>query len=129
MPLNTPAEAVTALVVAALSGGGVVSAIEAFRHRGRDRAETTATVSSAAVELMKMLQDTANEAQIDANEARKSSKAAAAEADAALRQMHEVRQEMELLAYRWRRLTGAILDDNVTRDELKVMVRIPGRAI
>lgn len=79
--------------------------------------------------LVKMLQDTANEAQVDANEARLSSREAAKEAADALRQMHEVRQEMELLAYRWRRLTGAILDDNVTRDELKVMVRAPGRTI
>lgn len=126
MPLDSPTEVITALVVAALSGGGVVSAIEAIRHRGKDKAETTATVSAAAVQLMQMLQTTANEAQVDSDEARKASKSARNEADMALRQMHEVRQEMELLAFRWRRMTGAILDDNVTREELKILARGPG---
>lgn len=129
MPNTT--EVVT-VVVAVFSGGGLVSAMEAIRHRGKDKADTTATVSAAAIEVVAMLRETANEAQRDAaearkdaNEARQTSKQANEEARGALAQMHEVRHEMEVMAYRFRRLTGAILDDNVTRTELKMMVRSP----
>ena len=72
-----------------------------------------------------MLRETANEAQQDAAEARATARKASEEANGALQQMHHVRHEMEVLAYRFRRLTGAILDDNVTRTELKIMVRNP----
>lgn len=122
MPSST--EVVT-VVVALFSGGGIVSAIEAVRHKGKDKADTTAALSAAAVEVVNMLRETANEAQADAAEARKTAKAAREEANGALQQMHEVRHEMEVMAYRFRRITGAILDDNVTRTELKLMVRSP----
>lgn len=122
MPNTT--EVVT-VVVAVFSGGGAVSLIEALRHRGKDKADTTASISAAAVEVVTMLRETANEAQKDAIEARLTARQASEEANGALQQMHQVRHEMEVMAYRFRRLTGAILDDNVTRTELKIMVRSP----
>lgn len=122
MPNTT--EVVT-VVVAVFSGGGAVSLIEALRHRGKDKADTTASISAAAVEVVTMLRETANEAQKDAAEARLTARKASEEANGALQQMHQVRHEMEVMAYRFRRLTGAILDDGVTRTELKIMVRSP----
>lgn len=122
MPNST--EVVT-VVVAAFSGGGVVSLIEALRHRGKDKADTTASISAAAVDVVTMLRETANEAQQDAAQARATAREARDEANGALQQMHQVRHEMEVMAYRFRRITGAILDDNVTRTELKLMVRSP----
>ena len=122
MPSST--EVVT-VVVAVFSGGGAVSLIEALRHRGKDRADTVNAISAAAIETVQMLKDTANEAQKDAAEARLTARQASEEANGALKQMHQVRHEMEVMAYRFRRLTGAILDDNVTRTELKLMVRSP----
>jgi methyl-accepting chemotaxis protein len=123
---------VVTVVVAVFTGGGLVSAIEAIRHRGRDRADTTATISAAAEGVVKMLQEVANQAKADADEARReaaeartTSRKAGEEANGALQQMHQVRHEMEVMAYRFRRLTGAILDDDVTRTELKLMVRSP----
>lgn len=125
MPAGIDAQTVTTVIVAGLTGGGLVSFIDAVRNRGKDKAAATATVSQAAANLVEMLQSTANEAQLDAAEARKAAKEARIEADATLRQMHIVRQEMEIMAYRFRRLTGAILDDNMTREDLKLMVRAP----
>lgn len=129
MPSST--EIVT-VVVAVFSGGGAVSLIEALRHRGKDKADTTTAISAAAVEVVTMLRETAQAAKRDADEARKeaaeaqkTSRLANEEANGALQQMHQVRHEMEVMAYRFRRLTGAILDDNVTRTELKLMVRSP----
>lgn len=129
MPSTT--EVVT-VVVAVFSGGGLVSGIEALRHRGKDKADTTASISAAAIEVVTMLRETAQAAKLDADEARKeaaearnTSRQANQEANGALQQMAEVRHEMEVMAYRFRRLTGAILDDNVTRTELKLMVRSP----
>lgn len=133
MPVDVSAQLVASVVIAGLSGGGLVSFIEAVRNRGKDKATTTATLSQATLDFAKALQESANEAQKDtaearkdANEARQMAREARTEADETLKQMHFVRQEMEMLAYRFRRITGAILDDNVTRDDLKVMVRAPG---
>ena len=120
----------TSFVVAALSGGGVVSLIDALRNRGKDKAQTTATLSQATLQFAETLakatdaaQADADAARQDANAARQTARAAREEADETMRQMHIVRQEMEMMAYRFRRLTGAILDDNVTREDLKDMVR------
>lgn len=129
--MPSTAEVLT-VVVAVFSGGGLVSGIDALRHRGKDKADTTASISAAAGEVVQMLRQAAQEAKHEAEEARKdaaearrTSRQAGEEANGALQQMHEVRHEMEVMAYRLRRLTGAILDDNVTRTELKLMVRRP----
>jgi len=122
---DSPAAIVVALILALFSGGGVGALIEAFRNRGKTKAEVTQTVSEAAAGVVEMLQKTANEAQADANEARNAARLAREEAEEARRQMRAMRMDAETLAYRFRFLINAILDDNVTRDHLKELARTP----
>lgn len=128
----TPGQLIFFGLLILLSGGGLAAIIEAVRTRGKPRADITATVSAAAAEVVQILQNTINEAQqdaqearLEAQEARKASRAAGQEAEEARRQMRTMRLEMEMLAYRFRHLVSAILDDNVTREHLKVMARAP----
>jgi hypothetical protein len=112
-----------AVVIAALSGGGFASILRAFADRRKVRADAAASLTAGAVALIQQMQIALDAAQADAAEAQKTSKEAREEGNEALRQMAQIRREAEVLAHRLRRLTAAILDDNVSREELKMMVR------
>lgn len=135
MPLpDTPGEIVFAILMALLGGGGIASIVDAVRNRKKTRADTTAVLSDSAVNMVQSIQEALNEAQADAKEAREEARkarqeahesrmAARQEGDELWHQMHLMRREMEVMVYRFRRLTGAILDDNVSREELKLMAQ------
>lgn len=123
---SSPGAWVLTVFMALVSGGVVAGIIDWIRNRKKPQAEVTAIVSQAAAEAVKMLTDAANEAQLDANEARKAAKEARTEAEEARREMRTVRLEMELLVFRFRRLVGAIHDDNVSREDLKALAYMPG---
>ena len=123
-------ELVAVIVTAALGGGGVASFVDAFKNRKKVKADTTQSLSESAVKMVASIQESLDEAQKDAAEARREASAAREEAknarvearkegDQMWTQMHLMRREMETMVYRFRRLTGAILDDNVSREELK----------
>lgn len=131
---DTPGEIVFTLLMALLGGGTVASLIEAVKNRKKTRADTTAVVSDSAIKLVASIQQALDEAQEDAKQARDEARqarqeahaariAARAEGDELWHQMHLMRREMEGLVYRFRQLRGAILDDNVSRDELKLMAQ------
>lgn len=124
---SSPAEWALAVFMTLVSGGVIGAVIDWVRNRGKPRAEVTAIVSQAAAETVRMLTEAANEAQIDAAEAQKAAKAARAEAEQAQREMRTVRLEMELLVFRFRRLVGAIHDDNMSREDLKALAYLPGQ--
>lgn len=133
---DTPGEIVFTLLMTLLGGGGIASIVEAVKNRKKNRADTTAVLSDSAVKMVESIQEALNEAQADAKEAREEARkarqeshesrmAARHEGDELWHQMHLMRREMEVMVYRFRRLTGAILDDNVSREELKLMAQSP----
>lgn len=133
---DTPGEIVFGLLMALLGGGGGISLVDAIKNRKRNRADTTAVVSDSAIKLVSSIQSALNEAQEDAQQARNEARqarteaqaariAARAEGDELWHQMHLMRREMEGLVYRFRQLRSAILDDNVSREELKLMAQTP----
>lgn len=116
-----------------LGGGFLATAIDWFRNRGKPKVEITAMISTAAAQAVEMLQKTANEAEADTRQARVEAKEASQAAHQARLEVEETREEMRsmrlemaTLAYRFRRLVGAILDDNVSREDLRRMAREPG---
>lgn len=122
-----------AAVTGILSGAGVGSMIDAFRHRKRDRIDAAASLTAANLEFTKRLEAALDAAEADTKDAREVARRAQEESSKAhamahqtMMRLYEIQQQAELLAYRLRRLNSAILDDDVTRDDLKAMANIPG---
>lgn len=125
------------LVGGLLTGGVGLALIDWIRNRTKDKVDATASVVTLMEQAAKSLSDITNEAQSDSKEARDEAKAAriqAREAQAQAIEAHnlahetmvkllEVRQLAEVLAYRLRRLTSAILDESRTRGELTDMAK------
>ena len=112
-----------AVVLAFLGGSGVASLVSGFMNRKKNRVEIAASVVSILRAEMEAAQQDAKEAREEANAAREEAKEARQITHQTVTRMYEIQQQAELLAYRLRRLTGAILDTNVPRDELIEMAR------
>lgn len=121
---------------AAMTTGGIgMGVIDWLRNRRKDRVDVASSVITMMEKFSQTLQAATDAAQNDAREAQNDAKAAYTEAaearkeaaranalaDETMSKFFDIRQQAETLAYRLRRLTGAILDENVSRGELIVM--------
>lgn len=119
----SPEQILVAIVVASLGGGGLASLVSGFINRKKNKVEIAASVVSILRAEMEAAQQDAKEAHEEAKAAREEAKEARLITHQTVIKMYEIQQQAELLAYRLRRLTGAILDTEVSREELIDMAR------
>ena len=125
------------LLIAFVTGGGLLEAIRAIARRrktsaeaGKTTAETTITLSDSTLGWAQVLKKEADEArggETEAwNELRRTRVEMRAELDAIVSELHKHRQLAEVLTYRYRVLVGAIMSPNASIEALRQLVQDPG---
>ena len=119
------------LGLAALSGGGVVELIRAFRGRRRDRVDPTVTLNDSTLRWAEALQRDSDASRVEAQQAwkllRDTRQEMEKEFSMLASELHKHRQLAETLTYRYRILVSAIMSPNASLESLRLMVEDPGR--
>ena len=117
------------LLIAFVTGGGLLEAIRAIARRRKTNAETTVTLSDSTLGWALDLKKEADEARAGEteawNELRRTRVEMRAELDAIVTELHKHRQLAEMLTYRYRILVGAIMTPNTSIESLRQLVKDP----
>lgn len=117
------------VALGALTGGGVVELIRAFRGRRRDRVDPTVTLNDSTLRWAEALQQESNASRAEAQQAwqllRDTRLEMEKEFSGLVSELHKHRQLAETLTYRYRILVSAIMSPNASLESLRLMVDDP----
>lgn len=114
---------ITAIVSALVSGGGLVAVVNALASRRKVRTDAAARLSDEALRWVGEFQEEAKAARTEAAALRKETAKTREEAQEARAQVAAVTVQAEALGRQVQALRAAILDPQVTREQLHDMVR------
>lgn len=115
------------LAIAGLFGGGLTEIIRALSRRRREKVDTTVTLNDQAMKYVESLQKSEEDARKGEQEAwgklREARSEMQRELDDIVAEMRKQRQLAEVLTYRFRVLTGAIMGPNASVESLRELVK------
>lgn len=114
---------ITAVASALVSGGGLVAIVNALASRKKVRTDAAARLSDEALKWVGEFQEEARAARTEAAALRRETSRTREEAQEARVQVAAVTAEAEALGRQVHALRAAILDPQVTRQQLHTMVQ------